>query len=70
MKKNRAETKDQTDLMLMEALIESNTFKENYAKLKQMVHYEKIKSRQRVLNLLKALGIYIFVKKFYKGLKK
>ena len=70
MKKNRAETKDQTDLMLMQALIESNTFKENYAKLKQMVHYEKIKSRQRVLNLLKALGIYIFVKKFYKGLKK
>ena len=70
MKLKRGETKDQNDLMLMEALIESNTFKENYAKLKQFVYYEKIKSRQRALNLLKALGLYIFLKKIYKGLKK
>lgn len=70
MKKNRAETKDQNDLILMEALIESNTFKENYAKLKQIVYYEKIKSRQRILNLLKALGLYVFLKKIYEGLKK
>ena len=70
MKKNRNEDKDQNDLIIMEALIESNFLKENYAKLKWFLHYQRIKLRQRTLNTLNKLGLYNIVKKIYKKIMK
>ena len=66
MKLKRNESKDQIDSKLMVALIEDSFFKEHYAKLIQIIYYEKIKFRSRIMKLLKILGLYNFLKNIYR----
>ena len=65
MKLNRNEKKDQNDTRQMMALLENNLVKEFYAKLLQAIFYQKIKSRFRIMKLLRILGLYNFLKNIY-----
>ncbi|WP_373032038.1 hypothetical protein [Sulfurovum sp.] len=76
MKKNRTETKDINDCAMMEALIENNKFKEMLNKVKQIIHYEKIKFRQtyfqfkqRVIEFLKIIGLYNVLRAIYRKIR-
>ena len=66
MKENRAELKDMNDCQMMEALIEDNKIKEIISKLKQNILYTKIKTRSKLVGLLKTLGLYNIVKSIVK----
>jgi len=69
MKKNRNEEKDRNDCKMMEALIENDTFKTFISKSKQKYFYFKVFVRQKIIFLLKSLGIFEIVKRTLKGLK-
>lgn len=63
MKKNRAETKDLNDMKMVEALLENNQIKKFLSKMKQKFLYGKIAFRQKLVNILKKIGLFEIVKK-------
>jgi len=67
MKKNRDNKGDISDLEIMEALLEDNQYKKIVNRLKQGLYYSRAKLRQRVINLLKTIGLFDFVKKTIKN---
>ena len=76
MKKNRLEEKDINDCIMMEALIESNKFKEFFSKTKQTIYYKKIKLKQKIIEfkliifkVLKFFGLYTIVRRIYRFIK-
>ena len=69
MKSNRAEEKDINDCKMMEALIENNKFKEVLNKFQQNIYYGKVKIKRKIINILKAIGLFDRVMKFYKSIK-
>ena len=67
MKINRNEKTDKNDCKMMEALIESNTFKTIINKHKQKYFYFKIFMREKIIYLLKLVGVFEILKKLIKG---
>lgn len=69
MKTNRNEKKDINDCKIMEALVENNKIKEYINKFKQQYFYTKVKIRQSIINILKVIGVFEFIKSIIKGKK-
>jgi hypothetical protein len=69
MKKNRNEEKDRNDCEMMEALIENNRLKNFIAAYKQHILYLKIKSRAKLMSILKSIGVYDMLKTLIRGTK-
>lgn len=69
MKKRRAEPKDLNDCNIMEALLENNILKEKLNKIRQSIYYGKIKLRQNLVDILKEIKLYDFVKYIYTTIK-
>lgn len=69
MKTNRGEEKDRNDCKMMEALIESDGFKELVNKWKQSFYYGKVRAKFSLIKLLKNAGLYELAKKIVKGVK-
>ncbi len=66
MKKNRSEEKDSNDCNMMDALIENNDWKRFVNQFKQSVYYQKTKLKIFIINILKKLGLFEFVRKILK----
>ena len=67
MKCNRSEAKDKNDCAMMEALIEGHELKELLMKVRQILFYNKIKIRAKLVNFLKFIKLYDTIKYFIKG---
>ena len=63
MKKNRAEKKDLNDCMLMEAFLSDSHSKKFLATLKQKLLFTKVKVRKSIVDIIKFMGVYSFIKK-------
>lgn len=63
MKKNRAEKKDINDCMLMEAFLSDSHSKKFLATLKQKLLFTKVKVRKSIVDIIKFMGVYSFIKK-------
>ncbi len=74
MKKKRGEDntdlKDLNDCDLMESLIEGNKIKKIKSKIKQILHYEWIKTKAKIVKFLKWLGLFEFARRIYRSAKK
>jgi hypothetical protein len=70
MKKTRGEEKDINDCNIMDALIELNRFRGVKSKIKQNIFYIKIKIKKNIrialVGLLKATGLYLPARLFYR----
>jgi len=69
MKKNRTETKDKNDIKIMEAMIENNFFKEIIFKFKQKLFYIQMFIKQKIINILRKLGLLEKVLEIYRKAK-
>ena len=67
MKLERAESKDINDIKMMEALIDNDYFKKSIYKYKQHLNYSLIKIKQKIIVVLRFLGLFDFVKKVIKN---
>tara|TARA_B100000963_G_scaffold320730_1_gene303485 strand:- start:8860 stop:10311 length:1452 start_codon:yes stop_codon:yes gene_type:complete len=67
MKLVRAESKDINDIKMMEALLDNNYFKKIAYKYKQQLNYSLIKIKQKIIVVLRFLGLFDFVKKVIKN---
>ena len=69
MKKNRAGIKDQNDILLMKALIEHNWVSLLIAKFKQGFYFFIEKTKIKIVDLLKFIGLYKIVRCVYRAFK-
>jgi len=69
MKRNRAEEKDEHDCIIVEALLENNSWKQYVGQINQFVYYKKIKLRKRLIYFLQILGLYKISKSIYRVIK-
>lgn len=69
MKKNRGEVKDINDCKMMEALIENNKLKQFKNKIKQNIYYGKIKLNVKIIDLLRKMKLYNFIRFIYRSIK-
>lgn len=73
-KKNRGGKKDLTDLKLIEALLENDNSKMQWARLKQKINFVKngllYKTEKFAGNTLRKIGLYDLINKYYLKLKR
>lgn len=62
MKKNRGERKDLIDIELMAAMVERNFIRSFCSKVKHQFLYLKVRIKVRLIQFLRAIGIYKYVK--------
>lgn len=68
--KENGNKKDINDCKMMEGLIENNQYKKLIAKLKQNIYYKKVKLREKIIYLLRNIGLYELFKQMYKAIYK
>jgi len=66
-KQNKQNKEDAKDFEIMSALLKSNQYKKTINQWKQKLYYGRAKLRQKAINLLKAIGLFDFVKKTIKN---
>ena len=69
MKKSRVEIKDKNDILMMESFISKNGIKFFTSKINQKIYYFVIKLQQGFVNFLKIVGLYEYVRKYYRMIK-
>ena len=67
MKLKRGESKDLNDTKLMEALIENKKIKKYFAQINQKLLYNKVKIKQKIIKVLKFIGVFNSLKKLIKN---